>query len=71
MVCVPRLMIQLRLGLGGIGRLGGFDRCGLGFGAVRRSGCLLARASVSIGSMFAWLLLDGVRRDVRWRWLAG
>ena len=33
-----RLVIRLRLGLGGCGGLGGFDGCGLVLGAVGRSG---------------------------------
>ena len=51
--------------------LGYLDGCGLGFGAVWCSERLLARALVSIGSRFAWLLLRALRRDVRRRWLAG
>ena len=35
---VHRLVIRLPLDLGGCGGLGGFDGCGLGFGAVRHSG---------------------------------
>ena len=34
---VPQLVNRLRLGLGGCGRLGGFNGCGLEFGAVGRS----------------------------------
>ena len=56
MARVPPLVIKLRLGLGGCGGLGGFECCGLEFGDVGRSGCLLACASVSIGFCFAWLL---------------
>ena len=77
-VRVRCLVVGLRLGpggvmcgLGGLDRLGGFDGCGHGFGAVERGGCPLACALVSIGSRFAWPLLGGVRRVVRWRCAAG